>query len=356
MERMLSPAPACPPRSRRFVCMALALLAACAGTPAAPPTSGWQMLVVPSTASLRGLAAVDRATAWVTGSGGTVLRTCDGGATWQAVAPPGCQTCDFRDVAASSAQAALVMVAGQPAQVWRTADGGSNWELVLFDPSPDAFFDAIAARGDYVVLYGDPVGPGFYVQESWDGGRTFRRRSASELPQPMQGEAGFAASGTCVHAFGANEFGIVTGGGAVRFVGVRGAERCTVSLPLLQGAQSRGAFSVVFDDAGEHGAVVGGDYQEAARGEGTAAYTRDGGRTWLPAAAMPAGYRSAALWLGEGSVLAVGPQGGSWSGDAGRSWQPFGEVGFHCLGGAPGVVWAAGAGGRVARLMLPQSP
>jgi hypothetical protein len=51
-------------------------------------------------------------------------------------------------------------------------------------------------------------------------------------------------------------------------------------------------------------------------------------------------------------VLAVGADGASISTDRGRSWRPFGAVGFHSIArGRDGAVFACGNGGRVARLV-----
>lgn len=341
------------PRRRAGVVSLLVGLvsAGCAAAPVAPSGS-WQVCASPTQASLRGIAAVDPDTAWVTGSGGTVLRTRDGGGSWHAVAPPGCEACDFRDVVAFDADTALVMVAGAPAQIWRTDDGGGSWRVVFADARPAAFFDALAACGDYVVLFGDPVQERFYVVESFDAGRSFSPLAPDAMVPTIAGEAGFAASGSCVCAFDVGRFGLVTGGGAVRFVRRDARGSFAARLPLSSGAASRGAFSVAFEASGTNGVAVGGDYAAPEHAAGTAAITRDGGVTWRAAAVGPDGYRSAVLWCDDGSALAAGPQGCSWSGDGGDTWSPFGELGFHCMARAGGAVWAAGAGGRIARLLL----
>ena len=54
----------------------------------------WETTVVDAGQSFRGLDAVDRRTAWVTGGSttggdGLVYRTTDGGQTWDDVSPPG---------------------------------------------------------------------------------------------------------------------------------------------------------------------------------------------------------------------------------------------------------------------------
>ena len=69
----------------------------------------WTETVIDADQSFRGLDAVDRRTAWVTGGSATeggpgrVFRTTDGGRTWEDVSPPGTEGLLFRDVEARSA-------------------------------------------------------------------------------------------------------------------------------------------------------------------------------------------------------------------------------------------------------------
>ncbi|MGW7307056.1 oxidoreductase, partial [Streptomyces sp. NPDC054835] len=58
--------------------LAMALGAPAQAAPGHEP-AGWRLTRTDSDARFRGLAAVDRATAWAAGSQGTVLRTTDGG-------------------------------------------------------------------------------------------------------------------------------------------------------------------------------------------------------------------------------------------------------------------------------------
>lgn len=55
------------------------------------------------TARLRGVTAVSDRVAWARGSGGTIVRTSDGGATWQRPTIPGAEKLDCRDIDAVSA-------------------------------------------------------------------------------------------------------------------------------------------------------------------------------------------------------------------------------------------------------------
>src|SRR5690606_29349465 len=90
---------------------ALASLLAFAGTAFAadvallPQDSGVEV-------RLRGISAVDAQVAWASGREGTVLRTVDGGAHWQAIRVPGAEALDFRDIEAFDAGTAVVLAIG----------------------------------------------------------------------------------------------------------------------------------------------------------------------------------------------------------------------------------------------------
>ncbi len=343
-----------------FARLLLLACAACAAADPAPlPGSAgalhagptWQELASPTAASLRGLAVVDRDVVWVSGTGGALWRTLDGGRSWQAVAPPDTAACDFRDLHAASADVALALVAGQPARLYRTTDGGRTWAVVFADPAPEAFLDGIAVHGAHGVLFGDPHDGAFVVATSADGGATWQTEPRERLPAPLAGEAGFAASGTLVDVGADGTLRIATGGGAARLLRRTADGVWTASpLPLRQGAASQGAFGLAFADD-RRGVAVGGDYAAAVDGIGTSTWTDDGGSTWH-AGGTAGGYRSGVVWLGGERFLAVGEAGASISADAGRSWRPFGAFGFHAVArGRDGSVVACGSGGRIARLV-----
>lgn len=330
----------------------LLLVAAGCRAPAAPAAGPWWPVAAPTTASLRGLAVVDADVVWVGGTGGTLLRTVDGGASWQDVRPADALGCDFRDVHAFSADVAVAMVAGQPARVYRTEDGGSHWTVVHADPRLAAFFDAIAFAGEDGVLFGDPVDGAFSVWWTHDAGRSWRALPAAQLPPPLVEEAAFAASGTCAtvvaHVGAAPHALVVTGGAVARCLrlSLGGEAPRAAALPVPYGAPSRGAFSIAVH--GDRAVVVGGDYRRPDDAV-TAACGDANGDGWRAAAI--GGYRSAVAWLDDTCLLAVGSHGASVSIDGGRSWQPFGYRGFHGVAvGSDGSIWACGDDGSVARL------
>lgn len=331
------------------------LLPACL---AAPPRVTHAEQMARTQASLRGVSAVSPEVCWASGSGGTFLRTIDGGASWAVGVVPGAEELDFRDVEALDANTALLMSVGRPAELWLTQDGGVTWELRHRLDVEGVFLDAMDFQGAQGLAWGDPLEGAFLTLESRDLGRSWAR-VGERLPQPLEGEAGFAASGTCVALRGERVW-IGTGGGSARVLvsADRGETWSAVGTPLQQGAPTQGIFSVAFADD-LRGAAVGGDYDTPETAAGTAAYTTDGGLTWSPAEGQ-AGYRScvAATPLGQPAwLVSISKVGASASTDGGASWLPLDLPGHYALDFSPttwlggrAVGWAVGAGGSVMRL------
>ena len=90
--------------------------------------------------SFRGLDVISRKIAWVSGTGGTVLKTNDGGNTWENISVPNSSTVDFRDIEVFDKNTAIVMGISSPARFYKTKNGGKNWDLVYFNDHKDIFF------------------------------------------------------------------------------------------------------------------------------------------------------------------------------------------------------------------------
>lgn len=178
---------------------------------------GWALKPTGTDARFRGLAAVDRSTAWVSGSHGTVLRTVDGGRSWGDVSPPGAAGLELRDIEAFDARRALALSIGEgpDSRVWRTEDGGASWTETFRNPDPRAFYDCMTffdpAHG---LAVSDPVDGKFRILSTADGGRSWRVLPNAGMPDALPGEAGFAASGQCLVSAGRNDVWLATGGGA----------------------------------------------------------------------------------------------------------------------------------------------
>ncbi len=68
--------------------------------------------------------------------------------------------------------------------------------------------------GRHGLAVSDPVNGRFRIIATSDGGRSWRVRPATGMPAALPGEAGFAASGTCLVTAG-HEAYLASGGGAV---------------------------------------------------------------------------------------------------------------------------------------------
>ena len=324
----------------------------------------WVEQVSGTAVRLRGVSAVDARVAWASGAGGTYARTTDGGRTWQAGQVPGAADLDFRDVDAFDADTAYLLAIGpgDRSRIYKTADGGRTWALQFQNRRAAAFYDCMAfwdrARG---LAISDPVDGRFLVIRTEDGGRTWDEIDPAGMPPALEGEGGFAASGTCVAVSGRADAWFGTGGpkGPRVFRSGDGGRTWRAAAAPLAGGQAAGVFSLSFRD-GRRGAAVGGDYTKEKEAEGNAALTDDGGRTWRPVgrADRPGGYRSCVVHVPGTrglTLVAVGPSGSDYSTDGGVVWRPLGAEGFHALSVAPSgdAAWAVGEGGRVARLDAP---
>jgi photosystem II stability/assembly factor-like uncharacterized protein len=305
------------------------------------------------TARLRGISAVSSSVAWASGAGGTILRTVDGGRTWQPRPIPATARADFRDVDAVSDRVAYVLSIGngESSRIYKTVDGGEHWDLQFANTDPNVFLDAMTfADGDHGVAFSDSVDGAFVVLTTSDG-RRWTRIPADRLPAALPGEGAFAASGSNIAMVGRD--GIWIGTTASRVLrSLDGGRTWSVFATPLATGTATGIFSIAFRDR-DHGIVVGGNYQREQDAIDNAAITTDAGRTWTLVKGL-GGFRSAVAWLPGPlhTLIAVGPSGMDLSSDDGRTWTAASTDGFDAIGVAPKgtAAYTAGSGGRIARL------
>ena len=336
-------------------------------------------------ASLRGIAIGDAhgGVAWASGTGGTVLRTVDGGTHWGACAmPPGAEKLDFRAIQAFDAQTAVVLSSGKGdlSRVYRTTDGCRTWKLVFTNPdAPDGFFDALVfPRRDEGWILGDPVNGRFYLALTQDGGATWTHVNAPSLATTGNGGA-FAASNQSLLL--TDEGPVFGGGGALLYRGKWAA--CSLSLQYndpetcysrayfehdaLPLAAANGASGIFALASNLHALVaVGGDYTAPASTSGTAAYSTDDGESWTAPTAQPHGYRSSVAYDVNSRIwITTGPNGTDISTDNGSTWKPLSpdttkgdtpDADQHW--NALALPWVVGPKGRIGKLRadaLPQA-
>lgn len=306
---------------------------------------------------------VSRSVIWAVGGGetpgvkdGSVVRSVDGGRSWQDVTPPGGDAEVFRDVEAFDRDHAVVLAIDPPSQIYRTVDGGVTWAVVFEDPSSGAFYDCMAFFDDREGLaMSDPVDGRFRIARTGDGGRTWRVVPNNGMPVALDNEFGLA-TGTCLQAVGKRDawFGTATPAGIKnRVFRTRDRGRTwTEAVTPLPGGENFGIRSLSFGDR-HHGIAVGGD-PPTGTDVGLVAVTSDGGRSWSLAGSLT-GWRNGLTWVPgrRHTAVAVGITGSDVSTDGGQTWRRFDGrslLGVDCL---PQVAcWAVGAGGLAARLSM----
>jgi photosystem II stability/assembly factor-like uncharacterized protein len=329
-----------------------------------------------TTAGLRGIDSVDGTVAWASGTGGTVLKTIDGGAHWTKCAVPDAakdgSTLDFRGVQAWDADTAIVMASGpgEKSRLYKTTDGCKTWKLLFTNPDPDGFWNAIAANRKAGLLIGDPVGGRFAIFSSTEGGleKWERFGELSDFahfrfePSPYEGEGLFAASNSNMKGVPTTGIAFVTGGprgaffayGVWRSQGSSGypeAGFAKIRLPLAEGKTAGASSFSCAEKKFSHQALncitVGGDYLLPDSPQGTAAYSSDNGKKWKAPRTSPHGYRSAVQWSESlRAWIAVGTNGSDVSRDDGKTWQPLDDGNWNALL----LPFVVGPNGRIAQI------
>ncbi len=348
-----------------------------------------------TTAGLRGIDSVDGTVAWASGTGGTVLKTTDGGSHWQKCAVPDAAkdgaTLDFRGVQAWDATTAIVMASGpgEKSRLYKTTDGCGTWKLTLKNEEKEGFWDAIRITGAKTALMiGDPIPhkelDRFKVKQFFhfplygtiDVGDTWNRLDKNDVfatsdkkGKPTQ--TIFAASNSSLLEIAQHRQILFAAGGARVSLGLLVTidhpiplickSNCTMTgstnLPLKSGPTA-GAFSVAVKDGDSTDprlVVVGGDYTSPENRDGTAAACAHELKdppflTFFKCEAStrpPHGYRSSVQW-GESieAWITVGTNGSDISRDDGKTWQPLDDGNWNALS----LPFVVGPNGRIARL------
>jgi photosystem II stability/assembly factor-like uncharacterized protein len=315
----------------------------------------WTPQLTGVTARLRGISAVNDRVVWASGANGTVVRTTDGGDSWEMLPVPGAEQLDFRDIDAFSSSTAYILSIGngEASRIYKTTDGGKQWALQLANKDPKIFLDAMAfwseERG---VAFSDSADGQFVIFTTVNGGRSWERVPAESLPPALPNEGAYAASGTNVATFGSDLVWIGTTASRVLSSADRGRTWWVSKTPLPTSAAA-GIFSIAFRSP-THGIVVGGDYEKEGEAVDNAAVTTDGGKTWMLSKGLT-GFRSAIAFLpgSKSTWAAVGPLGIDLSLDDGRTWKAIGTGGgFHTFAFSPRGRrgWGAGNRGVIARV------
>lgn len=292
----------------------------------------WTVQNSGTVATLYSISTVNENVAWATGVGGTVIRTTNGGVTWQTVTAP--RPVDAHVICGVSANKALVATNGtSDAVIHLTTDGGQTWQNVFAQAG--GFINVIIMLDDMNgFAQGDPVGGNWTLLKTTDGGFTWT--SAATLPQ-AGGEYGWNNSGW---NFG-NNIWFGTNNSRV-YKSTDGGASWTFSPTTVVNS-----YSIAFGNA--FNGVVGS-------ASGTANRSTDGGNSWIsittPAIGNILGMTSVnenEFWFTAGtSVYYTSDHGTNWT-TSFTATQSLYHLNFKNLGGQNAVGYAVGANGYVAK-------
>lgn len=342
-----------------LVTLASALMAAgpTSVADAADDSPSWQATPTGSDEQFRGLDAVSDQVAWVSGEHGGVLRTTDGGESWQDVSPRGRGNLAFRDIEAFDADHAVVLSIGpgELSRVYRTNDGGQTWTQRFRATDPNAFYDCMAFSGSGRGLaLSDPVDGRFQLALTTDRGRHWRVWAPRSMPEALPGEFAFAASGTCIVSGQYRNFWFVTGGvdRPRIFSSTDGGRTWSAETIVMRGGPSGGIYSVDFRGRSK-GVMVGGAFDDPTNGDEASAYLNYTSGEWFQSLLPVLGYRSGVSFIPHttNTAIAVGPTGSDVSINGGRAWSNFDDAAYDSISCSPTGCWASGPDGRVARLV-----
>ncbi|NPV12108.1 MAG: T9SS type A sorting domain-containing protein [Ignavibacteria bacterium] len=285
-----------------------------------------------TTATLYSVSTVNANVAWATGVGGVVIKTTNGGATWQTVTPP--RAVDAHVICGVSADKALVATNGtSDAVIHITTNGGQTWQNVV--TVPGGFINVIIMFDDMNgFAQGDPVGGNWTLLKTTDGGFTWT--PAATVPQAGS-EYGWNNSGWNVGNtlwFGTNNSRVYksTDGGATWTY----APTTVVN-----------SYSVAFGNALK--GVVGS-------ATGTANRSTDGGNSWISITTPATGNILGMTSVSENEYWFTSNTFVYYSSDHGTNWstgftatQSLYHLHFKSLGGQNAVGYAVGANGYVVK-------
>ncbi|MGZ3819720.1 MAG: WD40/YVTN/BNR-like repeat-containing protein, partial [Mucilaginibacter sp.] len=279
--------------------------------------------------SIRGLSVVDDKVAWISSSKGTIATTTDGGKTWNWQQVKGFEKSDFRDIEAFSAKEAIIMSSGTPALILKTMDGGANWNVKYRNADTAYFLDAMDFSDiNHGYVLGDPINNKFVLLETKDGGETWNM--FKNPPAALQGEAAFAASGTCLRT-NKNEIVIVTGGSQSRqlYYRINGNLWDYWPLPITHGKASCGAFSFAKADNYSSKIYIGGDYANDHKTDSVASYIATYDASVKSSIRPPSGFQSCVEYISGNIFLSTGTPGSNITTDGGKTWTKIDDISYN---------------------------
>lgn len=303
--------------------------------------------------SFRGISVVNENVLWVSGTKGTVVHL-DGKGNWIVNQVPGADKMDFRDVVAFDENIAMVMNAGFPGVIFKTVDGGDNWYEVYRNMDSAVFLDGMKFWDNQNgIAFGDPMNGKMLIVTTQDGGESWQQTNPASIPESLEIEGGFAASGSSIALAGDSKVWVGMGGSKARVFNSsdKGQTWDVTETPIYSGGNMKGIYSLAFKNKME-GIAVGGEYQNKNPPK-SRAYTTNGGKSWKLGKGVDQ-YRSGCVYLFDNIYLASGLTGTDITYDGGKTWQSIADEKLHGFNFTAGgeIGYGMGRAGRIVKILV----
>lgn len=301
--------------------------------------------------SLRGMSIPSEKVIWVSGSKGAVVKSLNGGESFEWMQVKGFETRDFRAIHAWNDKEVLIVAVAAPAVILKTKDGGANWYTVYENADTSMFLDAVKFKDDKTGnVIGDPINDTIFLLNTNDKGEHWSKVKPSFWKSNLkEGEAFFASSNSNI-AYLKNTPVFVSGGLTSR-IWIDGN---AMPLLMMEGGKSTGANSIDISPDQNKMIVVGGDFMKDTLSFDVARAFNKYNKSFVinTSFTMPHGYRSAVKFIDNSLVVACGTSGVDITKDAGKNWTLISNQSFHIVQrqASRKAAFFAGSGGRIGYL------
>jgi len=314
--------------------------------------------------SIRGMSLPSEKVLWASGSKGSVVKSLDGGESFEWMQVKGYETRDFRAIHAWDDKEVLIVAVAAPAVILKTLDGGLSWEKVYENADTSMFLDAVTFKDDKVgTVIGDPINDTIFLLNTEDRGAHWNKVNASFWKSKVvEGEAFFASSNSnFVYDYQSNYF--ISGGIKSRLW----MDGFAMDIPIIQGSKSTGANSIAISPNQNHLIIAGGDFSLPGEMNNnfvkldrykypntTEKHLSKSVYFWKVDKKVNNlnGYKSSLVFLNNNLIIACGTSGVDISKNRGKYWEKISTESFHVVQHLPNrkAAFFSGSGGRIGYL------
>lgn len=242
---------------------------------------------------------------------------------------------DFRDIHLANNKTVYAMNSGSKGEIW-CFDLNSKKSFPVFKRD-SVFLDGMDFNSNgNAIAFGDPTTSTLTILTSESNGKYWKVVPADSIPEALENEAGFAASGTGLKLFDSGIAYIGTGGGESARIfksETFGNSWKALDTPMKSGG-SYGIYTIFFWSE-TSGMIAGGSYENQKDTEKMCFVTNDGGLTWQERSSGLDGYVSCIKGTEDGKLIfSAGRNGVHYTKNHGENWiklwsEPYYSIANH---------------------------